>query len=180
MFDSNTQSNFTGWSNQGEQGSSSFYEDLDFMLQLPIDVSSNSSTNKTEDSNVESAEIQADAEELLEPTTLHSVFELLPEGACLLDRAGRISRTNSHFLKMLSQQENDLLGLSFMKLVSECDPLNELEVDEIFESDLTVRIPITLVSADNQEIWVSLNARRIYSEETLRCIGFIVTLQLDN
>ena len=114
-----------------------------------------------------------------EQASTSSIFELLPEGACLVDQDGHISRANTRFLGLISASAENVMGRSFMELVADCDPLFGFGIDDVFEADLVTRMPMKFKDSTGRELWTTVNARRIHCEDTLQSIGYLITVHED-
>ena len=163
------QSQFNGWDLDNAESAPGFFDDLDDMLQIP--------NRAATQEQVASSTTAHDIVSTLEESLFKETFELLPEGAVFVGTDGSISRVNQPALACLNQIEERLLGTRFTDLISDSDPQKTSELDDLFERDLTKNLFMTLRAGRKEEVFVSLNARRLYSEETLTCIGFLVTMQ---
>ena len=169
MFDDTSTTHIQGWSQQSYRGSDSFYQELDFMLSIQTDVLPTQRLN-AKPTPKKMKRVPA------EQTSIGSVFELLPEGACLVDQNGNITRANSRFLGLISKTAERVIGREFMDLVADCDPLFGFGIDDVFESDLVTRMPLKLKDSTGREVWTTVNARRIHCEDTLQNVGYLITV----
>ena len=163
------QSQFNGWDLETAERAPGFFDDLDDMLQIPERPETKHALAKRTTAH--------DIVSTLEESLFKETFELLPEGAVFVSTDGSISRVNQPALACLNQIEERLLGTNFTDLISDSDPQKTSELNELFERDLTKNLFMTLRAGRKEEVFVTLNAPRLYSEETLTCIGFLVTMQ---
>ena len=166
------QSQFNGWDLASAESAPGFFDDLDAMLQEPVGLSSFKSDR-------DSTPIPSTLNPLpiLEQPLFKSTFELLPEGALFVGTDGRISRVNNQVLGSLNEVEDNLLGTQFAQLISNAELLISTELDELFPTDLTANVLMTLRTGRGEEIFVSVNARRLFCEESLRFAGYLITMQ---
>ena len=166
------QSQFNGWDLASAEHAPGFFDDLDAMLQEPVGLAEFNA-------NRASTPVHATLNPLpiLEQPLFKSTFELLPEGALFVDTDGRISRVNNQVLGALNEVEDELLGLQFSELISNTDLLVSTDLDDLFPTDVTANVLMTLCTGRGEEIFVSVNARRLFCEESLRFAGYLITMQ---
>ena len=164
------QSQFRGWDLKHTEQSAGFFDSLDDMLQIPGETSPQTHHTNTD-------QFQPGSQNVLESTLFGATFDLLPEGALFLTPEGEITRANYQVLGMLNEIEEQLLGQAFTALISESDPHYGSELCDIFIKDLTANLLMTLIGTRHENVFVSVNARRLYCEETLTNAGYLLTIQ---
>ena len=166
------QSQFNGWDLASAERAPGFFDDLDAMLQEPVGLSSFNSDRASTATTPTLNPLP-----ILEQPLFKSTFELLPEGALFVGTDGRISRVNNQVLGSLNEVEDNLLGIQFTQLISNAELLISTDLDELFPTDLTANVLMTLRTGRGEEIFVSVNARRLFCEESLRFAGYLITMQ---
>ena len=150
------QSQFNGWDLASAERAPGFFDDLDAMLQEPVGLSSFNSGRASTATTPTLNPLP-----ILEQPLFKSTFELLPEGALFVGTDGRISRVNNQVLGSLNEVEDNLLGIQFTQLISTRN-FSFPPIWMNFPPDLTANVLMTLRTGRGEEIFVSVNARRLF------------------
>ncbi|MEC9465534.1 MAG: adenylate/guanylate cyclase domain-containing protein [Myxococcota bacterium] len=104
------------------------------------------------------------------------LFDLLPDGTCILDDCGLIVRSNKAFLELLDLGQKSPVGIPFQEFASKDELVHMIGIGSFFDCNTFSGIPMKLYSGRGELRTVSVSGSRMIDPNTGVLVGFILTI----